>query len=364
MKITGIDIRKIKVNARGDWIFVFVRTDAGITGVGEASQSGNDDLVVAHLRRMESVITGQDPSDIVRISARLAQMGVYRWRFGLGTAAAVEMALWDICGKSAGLPVYKLLGGALRRSIRLYANINRGLVERTPEEFADTACRAMEDGFTAVKCDPFDGFHLNGLGKGSVEAAMEQGTARLRAIRDGIGDGIDLMVDVHARFNVPSLRTLVQRLAEFNLLWLEDPVPIEHFSFMGDLRRETQTAIAGGEGLHSPEEFKSLLDMGCLDVFLPDVKYCGGILPLKRISSLIDMYGALVAPHGPCGPVGIAASVHAMLGTPNFLILEYPFGEVDWRDRFTKGTEHVSDGQVPLPDAPGLGIELDESMLE
>jgi len=364
MKITGLETRTVKVNHRGDWVFVFLRTDEGVTGLGEASHSGNDALMVQRLKQAEEFLIGREPFDIERTVSALVQQGVFRSRFSAGGAGAVEMALWDIAGKAVGLPVFRMLGGAVHRQVRLYANINRGLVERTPEEFARMAERAVAAGFDAVKCDPFDGLHLARLGREAGERALDPAMSRLKAIRRAVGEKVDLLVDAHARFSPALAREVARRLEEFGLFWLEDPVELEQMEALLELRRATQIPLAGAEGLINRFEYRRVLERGCLDVILPDVKYCAGILELKRIASLAETFGVLVAPHGPSGPVSLAASVQAMLGTPNFLIQEYAFGEIDWRADLAHGTEILENGRVPIPERPGLGVELDEKLLE
>lgn len=361
MKITGLETRAVYVNRRGNWLFVLVHTDAGITGLGEASQSGNDHLVSAYLSQMERLIRDQDPFDIEHIGAQLRS---FRSRLGLKAASAIEMALWDICGRAVGLPAYRLWGGGLRDSIRLYANINRGLTQRTPEGYARRASQAAEAGFTAIKCAPFDGIHHSQFDRGINWAAIERALECLRAVRHAVGDGVDLLVDAHARFNTPVAMQVSALLEEFDLFWFEMPVPQGQVEATTEIQAASTMPIAGGEGLFSRRQFKELLDARCLDVLMPDAKYCGGIGELRRVASLAETYGIPVAPHGPSGPVSVAAGVHAMLGTPNFLILEFAFGEVDWRGQLTRATERIVDGYIPAPEAPGLGIELDEETLE
>jgi len=364
MKITGLETRVVKVNRRGNWVFVFVHTDEGITGLGEASHSGNDVLMVQRLKQAEEFLIGRDPFEIERVVSALAQQGALRSRFSAGGAGAIEMALWDVAGKAAGLPVYRMLGGAVHRQVRLYANINRGLVEGTPDEFARMAEKAATAGFDAVKCDPFDGLHLARLGREAEERAFDPAMSVLKAIRRAIGEKVDLLVDAHARFSPVLAREVARRLEEFGLFWLEDPVELEQMEALLELRRVTRTPLAGAEGLVNRFEYRRILERGCLDVILPDVKYCAGILDLKKIAALAETFGVLVAPHGPSGPVALAASVQAMLGTPNFLIQEYAFGEIDWRADLACGTEIVEGGRVPMPERPGLGVELDEKLLD
>ena len=364
MKITDLDVRVVHINKRGNWVFLFIHTDSGITGLGEASQTANDKFMVESFRQIRSRIQGEDPLEILKVYRKINPMGPFQNQFMQATASAVEMALWDICGKAAEMPVYKLLGGKVHSAVRLYANINRGLVEKTAEEYAEMAQRAVNAGFNAVKCDPFDGVYRYDLASGESWKSVIMGLERLRAVRSAIGDNIDLMVDAHTRFNYPTARELCARLEEFNLFWLEDPVDITQTNDWRKIKAEYCKPLAGGEVLWNRNQFRQMLDQDCLDVLMPDVKYCGGIKELKWISDLADSYGVLISPHGPSGPVSLAAGAHAMLGTANFLTLEFAFGEVDWREELTRGSEHIIDGQIQIPENPGLGIELDPKIID
>ena len=364
MKIRDLEVKVLHVNQRGNWVLLFVHTDSGLTGFGEASQTGNDAFMVEYLRQITPRIKGLDPRDIIHVCNIINPLGPFRQRFTQAAASAVEMALWDICGKAAGLPVYRMLGGAVHPSLRLYANINRGLIEKTPQEYSRMAQRAVDSGFNAVKCDPFEGVHRFELGKETSGGDIQLGLERLSAIRSTIGDDVELMVDAHTRFNYPMAKMLCASLESFNLFWLEDPLEIEHTEATAELRSTFSMPMAGGEVMWNRHGFRKLLDTDCLDVLMPDVKYCGGIKELQWISNLADDYGVLISPHGPSGPVSVAAAVQAMLGTQNFLILEYAFGEVDWREELTMGSERIIDGHIPAPEKPGLGIELDRKMIE
>ena len=364
MKITDLQVRVVHVNQRGNWVFLRIHTDSGITGWGEVSQTGNDRFMVEILDQITPRLIDEDPFDITRVCNLVNPLGPFTNRFARVAASGVEMALWDIYGKAMEQPVYRLLGGAVHPSIRLYANINRGLTEKTPEAFCRMARRAVESGFPAVKCDPFDGVYRFILNQDSGGEGIEAGIERLRAIRAEIGDEVKLLVDCHARFNAPAVKETCARLEEFNLYWIEDPVNIEHTKVTAEIRDKYSPAMAGGEIIWNRYDFRKFLDADCVDILMPDVKYCGGIKEVKWASALADTYGVLVSPHGPSGPISLAAGAQAMLGESNFLTLEYSFGEVDWRDELTAGTEQIVGGEIPLPELPGLGVELNEKALE
>ena len=368
MKITGMKIHRVEVSPRGDWIFVEVETDAGIAGVGEASQSGDDRLTVSALEQLGERLEGEDPTQVEVIWEKTARAGgVFSGeagRVGATAVSAVDQALWDIAGKALDVPVWRLLGGRHRERVRVYANLNRGTWDRTPKGFADMARRAVRAGFSAVKCTPFDEVHWRRQDQEGRDHSVEAGIERLRAVRRSIGPEIELLVDCHCRFDLPLALKVAEKAAPLDLYWFEEPVPRTQIDALCEISRLSGQRIAGGEGFFGREGFWEYISRGAVHVIMPDVKHAGGITECRRIAALAEIRQIPVSPHSPAGPVSTAAGVHLAASIPNFSLLEYAFGEVDWRADLVDPPERVEEGFIAVPDRPGLGIELNRAVLE
>ena len=361
MKIINLTTHVVHVNHRGNWVFVQVATDAGIVGTGEASHSSNDALCVSALKQMGESLVGKDPRRIETHWQRLSRSA--SGRVERTALSAVEQALWDIVGQVANLPIYQLLGGAVREKIRLYANINRGAQDRSPENFAQRAQAAVAEGFKAVKLAPFDEAHHSRMGESDLRHAAETGLTRMAAVREAVGDSVDVLVDCHCRFDVATARQMAEELAKLNVFWFEEPVSRHPVALLREVKDAVSLPIAAGEEFFGREEFYELLTTRACHFAMPDVKHCGGIAEARRIAALAETVGIPVSPHNPAGPVSTAASVHLCATLPNFLMLEYQWGEVDWRRDLTIPSETIVDGCLALPDAPGLGLRLNEDEL-
>ena len=356
LKVTSIETETVHVNHRGNWLFVKVQAEDGTTGIGEASHGRDDE-------RVRNLIDSLIPS---LVGLNIFELEAYRRRFfrdseghAYHTAiSGIEQALWDIVGKSIGVPSYQLLGGKCRNRIRLYANINRATVDRSPQGFARNAEKAVAEGFTAIKCAPFDGVAASEISKGTLNTAINLGVDRIRAIRDAIGPDIDLMVDCHSRFNSGLIIQTAKALDDLNLFWIEDPVPLTDLDAVAHVSQSTSMPIATGERLRTLVDFERLLKVGNVDYILPDVKHVGGLLGLKKIATLAETTNVKVTPHNPSGPVATAASVQCMASIQNFGILEYAWGEVDWRRKLVEPPEEIKDGFIEVPNGIGLGITL------
>lgn len=366
MKITRFELQLVRVNRRGDWLFVQVHTDAGLTGTGEASHGGNgparDRVVAAIIRdQIAPLLLGRDPRAVRAVVAALGPVasGLPGWT----AVSAVEQALWDLAGQAAGLPVYRLLGGPVRTRIPLYANINRATQDRTPAGFAASARAAAGQGFRAVKCAPFDGVDpLSGRDRAG-RALIEAGLARVAAIRDVLGPSLDLYVDCHSRFDVATAIWVARELAGLGVRWFEEPVPTEDRAALAQVRDRVAVEVIGGEHLLGPAACWPYLADRLFGTLMPDVKHCGGIGGLVTIGELAATAGVAVAPHNPSGPVALAASLQAAAVLPGFRILEYAWGEVEWRAGLVTPAETIVAGEISLPTAPGLGVCLDEAVV-
>lgn len=361
MQITSISPLVVHVNHRGDWIFVQIHTDAGIVGVGEASHSSNDALCLAILAQINQRLAGRDPRQIAAIRQLLRK--VDGGRVYNTAISAIEQALWDILGQHLGVPVHVLFGGAVRQRLRLYANINRHVQERTPAGFAAAAAAAVAQGFTAIKLAPFDELRRGDHIRTGPKAAWRPGVARVQAVRQAIGDEIELAVDCHGRMERAEALAVAAELADCNLFWYEEPVP---HTAPDDLRLITEAApmpTASAESIFGIEGFRPFLRERVVDAIMPDVKHCGGLLELAEIAAAARMNDVLVAPHNPAGPLSTAATAQVASTLSNFYILEYAWGEVDWRADLLQPAERIEDGYLLLSQEPGLGHRLNPDVV-
>jgi galactonate dehydratase len=365
VRITDFELFPVRASSRTVWLIVRVRTDVGISGLGEASDAfGFANTTVAQARQMELEL-----GRFVQVAAGCASVDIAEyWRLGAPLAraggvvsatgfSAIEQALWDISGQAAGVPVWQLLGTKQRDSLTVYANINRASLPRTPEGFAETARRAVAEGFRAVKAAPFDGFPGAGVAK-----HLDQGIACMYAIREAVGPDIEVMVDCHGFFTLPMAIDVAERLEECRLSWYEEPVAPEQLAETLTIRVAIRQKMAGGEMLFGTDGFAPLCEGQAVDIIMPDVKHCGGLAELAQIARVAAATGITVAPHNPSGPVSTAASVQVGAVLPNFGMLELQWGEVGWRGELVVPEERFDAGMIRVPGLPGFGIELNEKL--
>ena len=361
MQIRDIEPVVIHVNHRGDWLFLLVHTDSGLTGLGEASHSSNDALLLDLLARIKPQLIGQSALNIHALWQKLIRLDA--GRVGQTLLSGLEMALWDIFGQAVGQPIHALLGGTLRKRIRLYANINRHVQGRSPAAFALAAQQAVAEGFTAIKLAPFDELAEHDHIRTGPKAAWRPGVERVRAVRQAIGDAVELAVDCHSRMEQSEAIVVGRELADCNLFWYEEPV---HHNFPTELAAVTKAVpmpTASAESLFGMEAFRPFFQNHVVDVIMPDVKHAGGLLESKNIAEAARLNGLLVAPHNPSGPVASVASGHLCAVLRNFHILEYAWGEVDWRAQLLEPAEPIVDGHLLVSDAPGLGHRLNPALV-
>jgi len=358
VKITDVTLDAVHVNHRGDWVFVSLHTDEGITGLGELRAGRQYGAQLESVRELGAALEGRDPRQIEKFvwghtHGRVDRAQMY-------AVSAIEQALWDILGKSLGVPVYALLGGACREDIRVYANINRATTDRTPEGFAANAAAAVAEGFDAVKLAPFDGLQRG------VDCAADarQGITCMEAVRDTIGGRVDLLVDCHSHFSVKGALEVADALRGLGLYWFEQPTPEADLNDVLEVKAQCGISLAGGEQRMLRQGFREVLSLGALDIIMPDVTVVGGISELKKVGEMAHAWEIPTSPHGPFGPVSLAAGAHAMAGLPGFTVLEHGWGEVPWRNRLTSPAERIEDGRLQLSEAPGLGFSLDQTTLD
>lgn len=355
MKIT--DIKTFVVDCfRTNWSFIKVYTDEGITGVGEATLEYKEKSLVGAVEHIRESLMGKNPLQIEKI-----YHDTYRdsyWRCGpvlQSALSAVEMALWDILGKSLGVPVYQLLGGKVNDKVRIYVN-GWFAGAKTPEQFGEKAKIAVQRGVTAMKWDPFGKSYLE-ISNKDLDTALKC----VAAVREAVGNEVDLLIEGHGRFNVPTGIKIAKELEQFKPMWFEEPTPPDNLEALKAVREKSPVAISAGERLYNLRQYKDLFEMRAADYIQPDISHAGGIMELKKIAAVADAYYIPFAPHNPSGPVANAATLQLAACCPNFSILEIMYSDVPWRADVTDEELHYADGYMDIPNKPGLGIEIDEN---
>ena len=343
--------------------FLKVETDEGLVGVGEARVLNRTDAVLGYLSEaIPRYVLGSDPFQVERLVQRMFREDFGRAGEIIMTATAlVEVACWDIIGKALDQPVYRLLGGEVRERIKAYAN-GWYDVERTPGEFFEAAQRVLEKGYRALKFDPF------GAGFYELERAEKlRIIALVEAVRDAVGPDVEIMIEMHGRFNPATAIELTRELAPFHPSWVEEPVPPENLAALhkaSEAIAALGVPVATGERMHTLYEFRELFELQAADIIQPDITHFGGILNTRKLAAWAEAYYVLIAPHNVGGPVSTAAALHLAACTTNFKIQEHfnDFG-ADYVLPAAPGLPAVVDGYFSLPQGPGLGVTLDEDLI-
>ena len=340
---------------RTNWVFVKVITDSGLYGVGEATLEYREPTVVQAIKELERYLVGKDPHNIEAF-----WHDTYRdayWRGGvvlMSALAGVEMALWDIKGKDLGVPVYQLLGGKVRDSVKCYANAWFAGAKK-PEEFAQKAKIAVKNGFSGLKWDPFGKEYLN-IDPKHLNDALDC----IAAVKDAVGDQVHLIIEGHGRFNVPTAVRIGNALEKFGILWFEEPIPPEDKKGIAWVRSKIATPVSGGERLYSRFEYADYLRMECADFWQPDVSHAGGIMEVRKIAAMAESHYIPVCPHNPSGPVANAATLQLAACIPNFYLLETMANDIPWRADVSTEKVKFENSEMFIPDLPGLGIDINE----
>lgn len=342
-----------------DFSYVRVHTDEGLSGVGEITHPYRGAQTCALAEAMaERHLVGADPFDVEEIWFRMYQGDFLRGGdVGGVVVSGVDQALYDIMGKTLGVPVYRLTGGACRDRVPVYAN-GWYTGERSPSEFAARATETIARGYSALKFDPF-GAGLGELSRQELRTSIDI----VGAVRDAVGPDVDLFVEGHARFAMPTAARLVRELEPFDVGWFEEPLPWTHIERYAELRQRASMPISGGEHFHDRYDYQRLFAVNAVDIVQPDLSMAGGYTEIRKIAATADVHAMLVAPHNSNSPFCTTASVHAVLGMPNFKILETFDGLLEPHVfAALRGVLPVVDGHVGLPEAPGIGVELDDAV--
>jgi len=361
--ITGVEFRRFTANhhnAQRNWLLVKLNTDdPSVYGIGDASPMEDDVLVMGMIERMvEKHLIGKDPLETEVHWTNLYQDFQARGgRIASTAISGIDIALWDLKGRILDQPVWKLLGGAHRRGIRVYANgwySNPGTAEQNAEE----AKIVVGMGYTALKFDPFGQHNYYKLSLKEAQLAED----RVAAVRQAVGPNVDILVEAHAKFDVMNAIQIGKRLEEYRPLFYEEPVSQERVSELLEVRNKVNIPIATGERLYTKFPFAEIVDRHAADVLQPDIANAGGITELKKIAIIAEAKHITMAPHNVCSPVGAMAEMHLDASIINFEIQEY-HAEFYTEHYFTvlDGFPRQKDGYVELSDAPGLGLELNEA---
>lgn len=340
---------------------VKVSTDDGLEGVGEVRMLNHTDALLGYFAEaVPNHILGHDPRNIEDLVQRMYRNDFARaGEIAMSAIATIEMACWDIFGKSVGLPVYQLLGGAVRDRIKAYAN-GWYTVERTATDFHAAAKRVIEKGYRALKFDPF--------GAGFYEIDREERVrviGLVEAVRDAVGPTTEILIEMHGRFNPITAIELARELERFNPSWVEEPVPPENLAALKKAAEKINIPIATGERIHTRYDFRELLELQAADYIQPDITHFGGMHEVKKLAAWAENYYVLIAPHNVGGPISTAAALHVAASTPNFKIQEHFNDFADsWVKATAPGNPEVIDGYFALPQGPGLGVTIDEAFIQ
>ena len=367
MKIAQVEPLILNVSEKTNWFFVRVTAENGIAGIGEASLNGWETVQLACLESMRGGLLGKAVDQVI------PRLRVYPHSPGglivSSIVSALEQAVTDLRARQAGVPVHALLGGNPRKTVRVYANINRGARDRSPAGIAQAARNAVAAGFGAVKIAPFDGVYWGDAGSMDSKRRVQDGVDRIYAIREAVGPDVDVMVDCHWRFDEPSALQLVRDLQQAKLYWLECPISENPDQFAA-LKRVREDAarhgmkLAGAERQIGASGFAPFVEDRLFDVVMPDIKYAGGYAEMLRIAAACARHGAHFSPHNPSGPVCNLASMHLCAVAPAFLILEHQLAESPlYFDAVGGFRPRIVDGCFEIPDTPGIGADLDDAVL-
>ncbi len=354
MKITKVETF-IAGNPWKNWLFAKVHTDEGITGIGEGTINAFGRTVEAAVHELAPMYEGMDPFQIERIGQRMFR-DVYSdgGQVHKHAVSTIEVACWDIIGKSLGVPIWKLMGGHVREKVKAYANgWYRG--PRTPENFHERAKGVVGRGYKALKFDPF----------GSAYQIVDNDDEALAidiisAVRDAVGPSVDVLVEGHCRFSTSTALRFARKMETYNPTWFEEPTPHHKVDALIEVARASPVPIATGESLHTKYEFAELLKHDVVHILQPEPLACGGLWSCRNICDMVDAHYGVVAPHNAQGPVCTAVCMQIAACTPNHFIQEI-FDEfnVEWeKDLLTGHHYEVVDGYIEISHEPGLGIDL------
>ena len=363
MKITHIGSVLLKPTG---WVLIKIKTDEGITGIGEAYHGAGVHQIAVD-ERLTRPLIGQDPRNVDKLfrdmMSAMSASGFYQGAV-MSAISGIESALWDITGQAAGVPIWQLLGGKFRDKIRIYNDCHAGETE-TPEAYAAKAQEVEARGFTAIKFDidplPSRRDRYNRcISNDDIAHYVDVVTA----VRESLDSNTDLAIDAHWFYAPVDILKVAHAFEDLDLLWLEDPIPPENIAAMEGVTKSTRTPICTGENFYTRFGFRDLIETQAADIISPDMAKAGGLLEGRRIADLADMYYIPIAPHNIGSPVQTVANCHVMAAVPNFLVLEFHhLDNAFWEGIINEGPL-IQEGHIDVPNLPGLGVTLNEDLLK
>ncbi len=363
MKITHIGSVLLKPTG---WVLIKVKTDEGITGIGEAYHGAGVHQIAVD-ERLTKPLIGQDPRNVDKLfrdmMGSMSASGFYQGAV-MSAISGIESALWDITGQVAGVPIWQLLGGKFRDKIRIYNDCHAGETE-SPEAYAAKAREVEARGFTAIKFDidplPSRRDRYNRcISNDDIAHYVEVVTA----VRESLDSNTDLAIDAHWFYAPVDILKIAHAFEDLDLLWLEDPIPPENIAAMEGVTKSTRTPICTGENFYTRFGFRDLIETQAADIISPDMAKAGGLLEGRRIADLADMYYIPIAPHNIGSPVQTVANCHVMAAVPNFLVLEFHHLDNPFWEGIVNEGPLIQEGHIDVPNLPGLGVTLNEDLLK
>lgn len=363
MKIVGVGAVLLQPMP---WVLVKVYTDEGITGLGESYHGAGVHHIAVDERLTQRALIGQDPRNVDKLfrdmKSAMSASGYYQGAV-MSAISGIEMALWDIAGQAIGVPIWQLLGGAYRDSIRVYNDCHAGDAGDAAESWVAKAKQAEARGFDAIKFDidprpdRRDRYNRT-MSNRDIAFHIEVVTA----IREALHPNTDLLIDAHWAYAPHDILKVAYAFEALNLMWLEDPIPAENVAALKEVKAATRTPICTGENLYTRHGFRELVETQAADIISPDLAKAGGLSEGRRIADLADTYYIPISPHNICSPIGTVAACHTCAASPNFQVLEFHHLDNALWNSLTVERDLIANGQIALPQTPGLGVALDEEV--
>ena len=363
VKITSVTTRVVNAEMR-NWVFVRVETDqSGLYGWGEATLEWKTRAVVGAVEDLAPLLLGRDPRDIEQLVRVMKKQSFWRLGvIGMSAVSGIELALWDILGKSLGVPVWRLLGGKVRDRVRVYTHLGLGDMRAVyetldAEPLVQRAREVVDKGYHAFKAVFIPYTHYT-----ASLPEIDKVARMMEALREAVGSSIDIMVDFHGRTaSVAAALAYIEALAPGHPLFIEEPLPPGDTPGLSAVAAKSRVPIATGERLVDRFEFDDIFRSRAVDIVQPDICHVGGLLEAKKIAAMAEAASIGVAPHNPLGPIAGVAALHFAVSTPNHVIQEEMVGAVPWYFDVVQGPIRMVDGHWQIPELPGLGIEVNEA---
>ncbi len=360
-----MEIRDFRTHLVGNpwkrWVFLELETSTGLIGLSEATLYLESSAVISELEEKRNFFIGKDPVQVEKIWNEWYRDSFSRNNSAVNVTAmsAVETACWDIIGKIHGAPIYELLGGAMRNKVKVYAN---GWYTHavSPDDYARKARTVVAKGYKALKFDPFGTMYLSG-----DVAQISRAVAIIKNVREAVGESIELLIEGHGRFTPETAVRIAKMIEEYNPRWFEEPVPPEDLRALKHVADKTNIPIATGERVLTKYGFAPLIESGAVDIIQPDIINCGGLMETKKISAMAEAHYVLVAPHQAEGPLATATCLQLDACIPNFEIQEsFDEFDIEWRKDLLTNQFSIQNGEMVIPNRPGLGVELNMKAVE